>query len=896
LSFLDPTSGPATPGLDARAEIQHAASLFFDAPGRVVELRTLGKRADGRPEISSGYFNDPQLFVEAALACDGSVSGVYAVLNEIDPASVAVTNRVQQAPKSTTSDSQIRRRRRLLIDVDPTRPSDTSASEAELALARQTAQAIAEFLRDLGFPEPAAGVSGNGAHLIYAIDLAPNDGGLVKRCLQALAFRFNDVAVQVDETVANPARITKLYGTLARKGLGSSERPHRRSWIRLPEGGLNAVPDALLRRLGELGRMEDAARVTPPTNGQKIDVDRFLEVAGLSVAKQGPWRDGQRWALATCPFEPSHTNWSAYVLQFASGAVAAGCHHNSCSGKSWATLRAMFPAAAEACGLGSAGFAGRGVGHSEDIWPEPEPVVVTDPKVAPLDPNLLPTRLRDWLVDISERMQCALEFPTVGALVAASALVGRKVGIRPKRHDNWVVVSNLWGAVVGRPGVMKSPSLKASLGHLSRIDRSVGAAHVSAEREYEAQCLAWKKRRDRVGGKQAEDLSAEELTAAARQVMSEEPQAPPCPRRIVNDTTYEKLGEVLRDNPNGVLVFRDELMGLLRQLDKEGNEVARTFFLEAWDGSGSYTFDRIKRGTIHVPCLILAVLGGIQPGPLEEYLVKNASSGVGDDGLLQRFQLVVWPETDGGWKCIDRRPDAVADAAAKAVFDELEALTAASVGAQRFSNDPNEIPTLGFDDEAQPLFLEYFGRLERYCRSASDAESVESHFSKYRKLVPALALLFHLIDGGSGPVAKGALQRAIDFSEVLGAHARKLYSRASRSREQAALLLSKRIEDGSVASPFTLKSIYDRGWRGLKDVESVGAACEELVRLGWLRPEELRPSVGRPSKCLHINPRVPKTAGGPTSKSRETHGPGRPRATGVGGDDQQGADDAEVIA
>lgn len=856
-----------------RAEIQYAASLFFDAPGRVVELRTVTKRSDGSPAIASGYFDDPSAFVDAAIACDGRVDGVYAVLNEIDPTSVVVTNRVQRAPKNTTNDQQILRRRLLLVDVDPIRASDTSATDEELGHAWQAAQSIKDYLRGIGFPEPAEGVSGNGAHLLYAIDLPSNDDGVVKCGLHALAFRFNDSHVDVDESVHNSSRITKLYGTLARKGEASAERPHRRSWIRLPETGLKDVPEPLLRQLAEMGRIQEAPRVATPHVGPKIDVDRFLSVAGLSVAKQGAWRDGTRWVLATCPFESSHTNWSAFVLQFGSGAVAAGCHHNSCQGKNWQTLRGMFPHAAEACGLSSAGSAGGGGGPFTDIWPEPLPLTTTEPEVQLLSPDLLPERLRDWLVDISERMQCPLEYPAIGAIVAASSLVGRKVGIRPKELDNWLVVGNLWGAIIGRPGVMKTPALKASLVHLTRLDREAGAAYVSVEREFLAKSLAWKKRKDRLGGAKDSEVSTAELVDQARSILSEEPQHPPRPRKIVNDSTYEKLGELLRDNKNGFLVFRDELMGLFRQLDKEEAEEARTFFLESWDGGGSYTFDRIGRGTIEVPCLILSVVGGIQPGPMEEYLVKSAASGVGDDGLLQRFQLIVWPNTVRDWKCVDREPDAAAFAEARAVFAELDALTPERVGARRDGDDG--IPWLGFEQEAQALFLEYLGKLERYCRSESESEALESHFSKYRKLVPALALLFHAIDGGHGPVTATPLKRAIAFSEFLATHARRVYACVTQGRERSALELSKRISSGQLGAEFTAKQVYDRGWRGLKSAEHLAAATSMLEELGWLRVEERKPVTGRPTRVFHVNPHVPKEPGGPTSESRETPGPGK---------------------
>ena len=115
------------------------------------------------------------------------------------------------------------------------------------------------------------------------------------------------------------------------------------------------------------------------------------------------------------------------------------------------------------------------------------------------------------------------------------------------------------------------------------------------------------------------------------------------PRLVVNDVTVEKLGELLNENPRGLLLVRDELHGALSRLDREDYQSERAFYLEAYNGDGSFTFDRIGRGTIHIPCCTLSMIGGIQPSRVSS-LVAEAAKGGGSDGLLQRFQLAVWPD------------------------------------------------------------------------------------------------------------------------------------------------------------------------------------------------------------------------------------------------------------
>src|SRR3712207_1431233 len=127
------------------------------------------------------------------------------------------------------------------------------------------------------------------------------------------------------------------------------------------------------------------------------------------------------------------------------------------------------------------------------------------------------------------------------------------------------------------------------------------------------------------------------------------PEEPVLKRYKTEDATVEKISEILLENPRGILVHRDELSGWLRNLDKQGREGDRSFYLESWNGTGSFDVDRIGRGSLHLSALCLSILGGIQPGPLSTYVYQATQGDKGDDGLLQRFQLLVWPDPPAAW-------------------------------------------------------------------------------------------------------------------------------------------------------------------------------------------------------------------------------------------------------
>jgi hypothetical protein len=352
-----PAQTPTRPQSDEGAIL--AAIRLLAAPDQVVELRALNAVTPGwpRPHTVSGYFNDLTKLAHAAAGIQAR--GVYVTLNVVQPDLLArAVNRLRDCGKSdpTTADENITARRWLLIDCDAVRPSGISANDAERAVALARARDIRAWLTEQGWPQPIYADSGNGAHLLYRVDLpvaergastepkAPPgwDGGLVQNVLRALAFRFDDALVIVDQTCDNPARISKLYGTPVCKGDPTPERPHRLARILEAPVELTPVPQALL---AAVAAMQPPAQPRSGSQGHSdeplvaLDVAAWLDEHNLAVSEPKAWQGGQRWVFETCPWNSAHTDRSAYVVQFANGAIAAGCHHNGCQGRGWRDLR-----------------------------------------------------------------------------------------------------------------------------------------------------------------------------------------------------------------------------------------------------------------------------------------------------------------------------------------------------------------------------------------------------------------------------------------------------------------------------------------------------------------------------------------------------------------------------
>lgn len=453
-----------------------------------------------------------------------------------------------------------------------------------------------------------------------------------------------------------------------------------------------------------------------------------------------------------------------------------------------------------------------------------------------LSENLLPECWRVWLSDTSERLQCPIDYSAIAALVACAALIGNKIRIRPKQHDSWLVVPNLWGGIVGTPGMMKTPAVNEGLiffreiAERERLIFEKKLENAEFEKEFsEAQKSTLKR-------------SMAKAKASEKDIFQEQFQnlqtANPKEKRLwTADVTIEKLGELLNENPDGMLIMRDELTGWFRMLERPGHEQDRAFYLEAWNGEGSFTFDRIGRGKTHIKNMTVSVLGTIQPSMIEPYL-RASLEGFGDDGLIQRFQLLVYPETAKSYRYVDRAPKG--QDSARDSFNKMYAITPKNINARFLTNEAGGYAFLQFDDEAQDFFRCWLTKLENDLRSdILPTAALESHLAKYRSLMPSLSLIFHLLERVAGKTDSDAVelksaQLAAAWCDYLQKHAEKLYSLAVLSDFDIAREILDRIKERQLENEFTARDIYSNHWKKLSKPEEVKRGLEVLEDYGYL--------------------------------------------------------------
>lgn len=310
---------------------------------------------------ASGYFTNADTAIRAlqdfrpnwnSRTPTAKASNIFITLNPID---MSCYSRKQhdhfiENVTPTTKDNEITALNWLLIDLDPKRISGVSSSDAELTLAKEKSNTIRSFMSERGFKEPIRAMSGNGIHLVYRFNVKNTEENVAvfENALKVLSDKFSDDSVEVDTTVFNPARICKLWGTIAQKGATTPERPHRKAYIEPSTPFSIPVNDftllrALAAEIDENKPSETAYSTTKENTKEKFDLQQFISEHNIPVKSIERAANGSvKYILEHCLFDESHKGKDAAIFQKSDGSLGYKCFHNSCSGKHWKDIRLLF--------------------------------------------------------------------------------------------------------------------------------------------------------------------------------------------------------------------------------------------------------------------------------------------------------------------------------------------------------------------------------------------------------------------------------------------------------------------------------------------------------------------------------------------------------------------------
>lgn len=442
--------------------------------------------------------------------------------------------------------------------------------------------------------------------------------------------------------------------------------------------------------------------------------------------------------------------------------------------------------------------------------------------------DLLPSSICSYVRDVSIRQGSPPEFVAVSIMAAIAAIVGNGVRIAPKAHDSWSVVPNMWAMSVGDASMMKTPALQAGLMPLDYLQSMLDREFEDDRDILDAQMELSRLINDELRARARSAIRAQDPQEAYRLVLQTAKIARGFPVRLqVGNTTETRLVQLLAENRFGLLAVHDELPALFSRLLKRSGASERALMLKAANGDLPHDHDRAGRERLQIPQLTLSVVGGIQPSRISG-IVRDAHSE-GADGLLQRFQLTVWPDPIPERRGVDLPPDEAAAETVRRIFRDV----------YDFARSGPETKIIRFTRDAQPMIDAWWAT--NLVTAKTKQPALQSHLVKSGRTIAGLALLIELMNGGRAAVSASSAETSLRWAPFLAAHAERLYAVGSWVGA-AQRILEKR---GELPHSFTARDVYRSNWMGLGR-GATESGLTDLVRRGYLG-SALRSTGGRPT-------------------------------------------------
>lgn len=375
--------------------------------------------------------------------------------------------------------------------------------------------------------------------------------------------------------------------------------------------------------------------------------------------------------------------------------------------------------------------------QSEDSWSTPRGLKKEAlPPVMAMTEKMLPSALRSYLINANP--DAPLDYIAVSAIIIAGSLIGSGCGICPKSQDeSWVESPILWAALVGEPGAKKTPSMDRPLLLVERLQAEHTKKFKNKAYGHEFNTIGHKARLDAIK-KQIKELATElhdettaERTLGLKRAFTKVSRSKPENLRrmfMTNETSVQYMTKLQAENPRGVLLNRDELSSLLAEWYGK-NKADRSYYLSGWNRNVGYVDSKISRGITEAGIVLISLLGTIQPKILKPYVQKDAQ-GV-NDGLMQRFQLAVYPDASNEDDSDDREQDKAEIERVYSIFETLSEMDFVECGA--ITNSHVKQPFFHFDEKAQMIFNDW-NEANSSKFKIEPNKQISEHLKKYPKL------------------------------------------------------------------------------------------------------------------------------------------------------------------
>lgn len=602
-----------------------------------------------------------------------------------------------------------------------------------------------------------------------------------------------------------------------------------------------------------LDQLEELTKSAPAVaiNGRSdrgrrtLDLVEWFTENNVPVEGPSPWEGGQKWVFQVCPWNAEHTNRSAFVVQLASGAISAGCHHNGCEGKGWTDLCRLYEPAAT-----------KHDESSEDAeWGSPIPF--TRFLSPPFPVHVLPAWLRAFVESVSEATQTPVDLAAMLSLsVLAAATAGRLiVRVRPGYREPL----NIFTVTAMPPANRKSAVFRALLQPLEHLERDesarVGDEIAKATSRQRIQESRLKQLQNKAA--QAKDHERELLIQESEDlaVSTARERVPSPPRLIVDDCTPEQLARLLQEQGGRLAVMSPE-GDVFEILAGRYSQGVSNFGVYLHGHAGdTIRVDRVGRPPEYISNPALTVGLTVQPDVIRGLCAKPGFRG---RGLLGRF-LYSMPTSMLGRRRVDVPP--VSPEVTMAYEENI--LRLAKIRPITYEDEETRPYELIFDADAHSEFLRLQEWVEPQLAETGELGYMSDWAGKLCGAAARICGLLHLAkfadeaEPWQQPVGRQTVCDAGEIAHYLIAHAQQAFAEMGADEVQdGALKIFHWIKEKNVQQ-FTKRDLF-QGLKGtFKRVEFMNDPLKTLIDFGYLRGVDATPTgtAGRrPSPIYLVNP------------------------------------------
>jgi hypothetical protein len=414
------------------------------------------------------------------------------------------------------------------------------------------------------------------------------------------------VTLEIDEKVFNPSRISKVYGTLARKGDHTNDRPHRWARIILAPDHPQAVPVELLQAIAVSPRQANN-RGQQQSQDSKFDLAAYLQKYGVPVKAVKDHRGSTLHVLEHCLFDESHRGGEAAIGQTPEGKLFYQCFHDSCKGRTWHDARSKIsgtdrltePAAQEKRNGGQPALEETDFGETAKLFP-----------CIPFPWDILPSGVSESLQRLARACASSASSLPDAAFCNLASVLGRSLCVSPK--EGWREPLIFWHADVRPSGAGKTPAAR----------ELANALHQAQAKEHSR----WKS-------------EADDYRKLPKKDRDRAPEPAKSRGYFLSDLTLEGLRDDLENHPTGgLVVIQDELSAFIggqNQYKQRGTD--RESWLALWDGKPARIVRKDR--SVYLVGARVSVFGGIQPGVFKRVFSDGDGGLYLVDGTIFRFLL-----------------------------------------------------------------------------------------------------------------------------------------------------------------------------------------------------------------------------------------------------------------